>query len=80
MMVPANIATHEYLRHGMILPRIRLSVESGENTWSTTALAALPTLPPLYVEEKYGTETIAGSRMRTESYSGGSVKVPPPGE
>lgn len=80
MMVPANIATHEYLRHGMILPQIRLSVEFSENTWSTTALAALPTLPPLYVDGKDGTETIAGRRMRTESYSGGSVKVPPPGE
>lgn len=80
LMVPGSIATHEYLRHGMILPQIRVSVEFSQNTWSTTALAALPTLPPVYVNERDGATPIAGRQMRTESYSGGAVKVPPPGK
>lgn len=80
LMVPSTIATHEYLQHGIIVPQIRVSVEFSQNTWSAKALAELPTLPPVYVDEGDGTTTVAGRQMRTESYSGGSVKVPPPGE
>lgn len=80
LMVPSSIATHEYLPNGIIVPQIRVSVEFSENTWSAKALAELPTLPPVYVNKRDGTTTVAGRHMRTESYSGGSVKVPPPSE
>jgi hypothetical protein len=80
LMVPGNIATHEYLRHGMIVPQVRVSVEFSENTWSPAALAALPTLPPVYLDEPGGLTTIAGRHMRTESYSGGAIRAPPPGK
>ena len=79
LMVPGNIATHEYLKHGMIVPQIRVSVEFSENNWSPVALAALPTLPPVYLSEPGGVTTIAGRHMRTESYSGGAIRAPPPG-
>jgi hypothetical protein len=80
LMVPSTIATHEYLPNGIIVPQIRVSVEFSENTWSAKSLAQLPILPPVYVDEGDGTTTVAGRQMRTQSYSGGSVKVPPPGE
>ena len=80
LMVPGNIATHEYLKHGMIVPQVRVSVEFSENNWSPVALAALPTLPPVYLSEPGGITTIAGRHMRTESYTGSAIRAPPPGE
>ncbi|KAJ9107009.1 hypothetical protein QFC19_002877 [Naganishia cerealis] len=79
LMVPSHVPTHEYLKMGIIIPQVRVSVEHSRNTWSETALAALPTLPPVYVNEREGGRTIAGRQMRTQSHSGhGDVKLPPP--
>jgi hypothetical protein len=78
LMVPSNIPTHEYLPHAIILPQIRVSVEYSRNTWSDAALKALPSTPPVYVDEHPG-RTVAGRQMRTQSHTGGDVKWPPAG-
>ncbi|KAJ9114732.1 hypothetical protein QFC22_005608, partial [Naganishia vaughanmartiniae] len=77
LMVPSNIPTHEYLQHAMILPQIRLSVEYSKNTWSDAALRALPSTPPVYVDEHSEGRTVAGRQMRTQSHTGADVKWPP---
>lgn len=79
LMVPSSIPTHEYLPHAIILPQIRVSVEYSRNTWSDAALRALPSTPPVYVDEHPEGRTVAGRQMRTSSYSGGDVKWPPAG-
>ncbi|KAJ9095705.1 hypothetical protein QFC21_005577 [Naganishia friedmannii] len=76
MMVPSNIPTHEYVQHAIILSQIRVSVEYSRNTRSDAALRALPSTPPVYVDEHPG-RTVAGRQMRTQSHTGADVKWPP---
>lgn len=76
ILVPRGAATYENLANAKVIPQLRVDVEFGHVTWSSRALATLPSSPPVYVDRDDQGRTIAGRHFQTETWSGATVHPP----
>ncbi|KAJ9092891.1 hypothetical protein QFC21_006603 [Naganishia friedmannii] len=76
ILIPRDSPTYEFLANAKVIPQIKVDVEFGHSTWSSSALAALPPSPPVYSEQEEQGKTIAGRHFQTETWSGATVHPP----
>lgn len=73
ILLPSDTPTYEILPNAKIMPQIKVDVEFGRNTWSESAIAALPLAPPSYLDNNTRGNVNAGLAFCTKSWSGTEV-------